>query len=356
MPTSRLKYLFRKYIQNECSLQERHEFLQLLHENKNDDELKILLTELAAHTSSPHAVLPDASGDAILRAILGAEFTAEQQSVEHPAKVKAFTRRKKIKWMAVAASVALVISISYMLKSSGKKNITTGTKALAAAKTVINTHTGESKTVQLSDGTKIWLSPSSSLEYPSVFNDKTREVQLSGEAFFEVAHNPQQPFIIHSGKLQTRVLGTSFNIQAYDSQENIAVTVVTGKVKVSNEKEVAVVDIELLPNQRAVFDKKTDKLIKENTDSTKAPEMLKRKEGTFVYRDEPLYKVAKDIETYFGVSIQIPDAIKQCRVGATVEITDDSPESTLNAIAISINATLQVNHKKFTLSGDGCPE
>lgn len=348
MPTSRLGYLFNKYIHNDCSLSERYEFLELLRENQNDEELKVLLAELAASTA-PHVALPDASGEAILQSILGNDFTTEEPVIQQPAKIKSL---RTARWIAVAAaSVILLFSIGYIVNFSGKKNITAQTTPSATVKVVVHTVTGESKNVQLPDGTNIWLSPSSSLEYPSAFASKTREVYLSGEAFFEVAHNAEQPFIIHSGTLQTKVLGTSFNIQAYDDQENIAVTVVTGKVKVSNDKEVE--NIELLPNQRAVFDKKTDKLIKENTDSTKAPEMLRRKEGTFVYRDEPLHKVAKDIETYFGITVVVPNAIKDCHIAASFEITD-TPTSALKPIAISINGTLEIKDNTYTIQGGTC--
>ena len=98
----------------------------------------------------------------------------------------------------------------------------------------VNTGTAQRKTIQLPDGTQVWLSPSTLVEYPSVFEGAARKVKLSGEAFFEVAHDASHPFIITSDNIQTKVLGTSFNIQAYHNQKKIAVMVVTGKVKISN--------------------------------------------------------------------------------------------------------------------------
>ncbi|MBX3255310.1 MAG: FecR domain-containing protein [Chitinophagaceae bacterium] len=347
MSASRIRYLFDKYIKNECSPSEHYEFSELVRENRHDGELKDLLRELVVNTGAEHT-FSEGSANAILSSILS---SGEQQ----PVKIRSLRNRNMAKWLSVAAAaVILLIVIGYAVKPAGKKDIISVTGVATAPNLVtVHTSTGESKVVKLPDGTKIWMNPSSSLEYPMVFSNQEREVRLSGEAFFEVAHNPHKPFIIHSGALQTKVLGTSFNIQAYDSQENIAVTVVTGRVKVSNDKRVD--SIELLPNQRVVFDKKTDKLIKENTSDGAAPDILKRKVGTFVYRDEPLQKLAKDIEAYFGVKIRLSEAIRHCGVVASFEITD-KPEAILELIAISINGTLEVEDNGFTIYGDACPK
>jgi ferric-dicitrate binding protein FerR (iron transport regulator) len=355
MSVSRVRYLFSRYIKNECSPSERYEFLELVRENRHDGELKALLRELVVNTGAEH-ILPDDSANVILRSILsGVPIKEQTTSEQQPVKIRSLHNRHIAKWLSVAAaSVILLIMAGYAVKSVSKKDIVFDTGAATAPHLVtVHTLTGESKLVQLPDGTKIWLNPSSSLEYPLVFSNEKREVRLSGEAFFEVARNPDLPFIIHSGMLQTKVLGTSFNIQAYDNQENIAVTVVTGKVKVSNNKQVD--NIELLPNQRAVFDKKTDRLIKENTSGGTASDILKRKAGTFVYHDEPLQKLAKDIEAYFGVKIHVSEAIRHCGVVASFEITD-KPEAILELIAISINGTLQVEHNGFAIYGDACPK
>lgn len=355
MSVSRVGYLFSKYIKNECSPSERYEFLELVRESRHDGELKALLRELVVSTRAEH-ILPDDSANVILRSILSGMTIKEQTASEQqPVKIRSLRNRHIVKWLSVAAaSIILLIMAGYAVKSVSKKDIVFDTGVATAPHLVtVHTSTGESKIVQLPDGTKIWLNPSSSLEYPEVFSNKKREVHLSGEAFFEVAHNPALPFIIYSGMLQTKVLGTSFNIKAYDNQENIAVTVVTGRVKVSNDERVD--SIELLPNQRAVFDKKTDRLIKESTSAGTAPDILKRKSGTFVYRDEPLQKLAKDIETYFGVKIRVSEAIRHCGVVASFEITD-KPEAILELIAISINGTLQVEHNGFAIDGNACPK
>lgn len=93
----------------------------------------------------------------------------------------------------------------------------------------------QTKVVILSDGTKVTLNANSQLQYPESFDGKTREVHLQGEAYFQVVHNVDKPFIIHSGKLRTHVLGTTFTVSAYSEKQAMNVTVLTGKVAVKNE-------------------------------------------------------------------------------------------------------------------------
>lgn len=93
----------------------------------------------------------------------------------------------------------------------------------------------EIKTVTLEDGTIVTLNSNSDLRYPRKFNDSTREVYLKGEAYFQVKHDDKKAFIIHSGKLKTQVLGTTFTVTAYDENGSMNVSVLTGKVSVKDE-------------------------------------------------------------------------------------------------------------------------
>lgn len=92
--------------------------------------------------------------------------------------------------------------------------------------------TGKLLKVTLTDGSEVWLNAGSTLSYPAAFNGPCRDVYLKGEAFFEVATLPQQPFVVHTDTISTVVLGTSFNIKAYPELGNIRISVATGKVGV----------------------------------------------------------------------------------------------------------------------------
>src|SRR5439155_2315167 len=102
----------------------------------------------------------------------------------------------------------------------------------------------EQKYLLLPDSTQVWLNAASSLEFPEAFQSGKREVYLVGEAFFDVKHAENRPFIIHTGNVTTRVVGTAFNIKGYPDQPDVIVSVKRGKVQVSkNEKLVATLTV-----------------------------------------------------------------------------------------------------------------
>ena len=129
--------------------------------------------------------------------------------------------------VAAAASVILITgSLIFIKKNAGRGGSTYQQSALIEKK---NTK-GVKSTMELPDGTKIWLNADTRIQYPKKFSGNTREVYLSGEAFFDVVKNPGKPFIIHLANGTVKVLGTSFNLRAYDNEKFIEASVATGKV------------------------------------------------------------------------------------------------------------------------------
>ncbi len=155
--------------------------------------------------------------------------------------------RPYLKYIA-AASILFLLGLGFFLRPNvlNQKQITFKTSSIP-------------KSIQLSDGSKIYLAANSSFQYPEKFEGNQRTVSLlKGNAFFEVAKDKQHPFIIHSGEIKTRVVGTSFHIQL--SKLNCKVIVVTGKVNVSGKGQ----SVDLVPNQEALFE--SQKLTKQMAD------------------------------------------------------------------------------------------
>lgn len=148
---------------------------------------------------------------------------------------------------------------------------------------------GERKMIELSDGTKIWLSPSGALRYPDQFNGNTREVQLEGEAYFEVAKDKNHPFLVHSPGLTTRVVGTAFTISPG------AVSVVTGIVRVATLRQAVL----LRPGQRVLLT--AGRLLAENFSGREL--LLKRRNGVLAYRGTPAGEVVADLQRYYNVPL-----------------------------------------------------
>ncbi|WP_183573861.1 FecR family protein [Mucilaginibacter sp. X5P1] len=209
---------------------------------------------------------------------------------------------------------------------------------------------GERKIIQLTDGTKIWLSPSSSLKYPDQFNGKLREVKLEGEAFFEVAKDKTHPFIIHSGQMDTRVVGTSFMINAFKEQAKYTVTVVTGIVKVSSAKTQK--QVVLLPNHRSEFTPADGSLI--SAYAANAIDMLKRKDGILTFDGTPVKVVALAFAQYYNVQIHVENKSENCLCYG--EFDTRKPVNILLAqLAAAINARVVIQDNVYIIRG-GCEE
>jgi len=222
----------------------------------------------------------------------------------------------------------------------------------------IITASKETRRVQLPDSSIIWLEPETTLTYPSAFKSDTREISLLGGAFFEVTKNPKRPFIIHTKNVTTKVLGTSFNEEAYSSSK-ISVTVVTGKVVVtSNSNELQTSnkrEVILYPQQQVVYDSATNRF--EKLGAPNAVDFIERRNGKFIYKGEKLLKVINDIERIYDVNIDInPNAaINNCTFYGTFDIHSDV-STILKIISISLNTKIVKNMKSghYIIAGGRC--
>lgn len=182
--------------------------------------------------------------------------------------------------------------------------------------TVTATAKGQKSSVQLADGTVVWLNANSRLRYPNTFEKEQREVFLEGEAFFEVAKDAHKPFLIHTGQTVTRALGTSFDVRGYVAEGAVQVVVVTGRVAFSNRNKQAEAVI-LTPGEKAVWNTKAQQI----TQSTNGnPNFLAWKTGRLAFRNTPLREVLPTLEQYYGVRIQAQTpALLNCRFTGTFQ-------------------------------------
>lgn len=164
------------------------------------------------------------------------------------------------------------------------------------------TPAGQRAMVKLYDGTNVWLNACSSLRYQNVFSSTERRVHLDGEGFFDVSHNPEQPFIISVGKFDVEVLGTKFNIFSYPGQDDFVVSVVEGTVKIyqPTNKENS---MKLNAYECATLS--DNKLIKTKFRNT---DFLLWKDGIYIFDDLPFQDMVKKLELYFEVRIDINNA------------------------------------------------
>lgn len=206
--------------------------------------------------------------------------------------------------------------------------------------------------VYLSDGSVVKLKAGSKLEYPNSFRGSTREVTLIGEAFFDVAKNKEKPFIIHSANLTTTVLGTSFNIRAYENDESTEVSVVTGKVSVSVNNNVSKKEnLVLEPNQRVVYSRKKKSLVQMEIQEEVAENTSKK--AKLIFNETSLEEIVKVLNNYYDVNIKLENSrMNSCLI--TAELTDEPIEVSLKIITKAIGADYEILEEKIVLKGKGC--
>lgn len=208
------------------------------------------------------------------------------------------------------------------------------------------THTSR---LTLADGSVVHLNGNSSLSYPATFSGETREVYLQGEAYFQVAKDRARPFIVHSGRLQTRVVGTSFNVYAYPLAPRLEVTVLAGQVLVSdsvNGKTVA-----LHPAQKGVFVFTAAILRREPAPNPQLS--LAWQQGKLRFEQASLEEITDKLALRYGVRITLRSAqLRQCRL--TVEFGRESLTTALEVLTALTGSTYTQHQQHITLTGSGC--
>jgi transmembrane sensor len=174
---------------------------------------------------------------------------------------------------------------------------------------------GEKSQVVLSDGTHVWINSGSKFKYPVSFGKASREVYLSGEAFFDVTRRDKQQFIVNTRDAAVKVLGTAFNVKAYPEDLKTQTTVVHGLVSVkNNHKEEEVL---IKPNQMAVIRQEVAEQKSNEAEPVKKLEVIDNintealtcwKNQLLVFADEPLEDMAMKMERWFNVHIEIEDS------------------------------------------------
>lgn len=155
----------------------------------------------------------------------------------------------------------------------------------------------------LPDGSKVWLNAASSIRFPSSFNHKVRKVEITGEVYLEVAKNPEQPFIVSVRSAEIQVLGTSFNINAYEEEDVLKTTLVTGAVKMSMSDR----SVPLRPGQQAIL-KIPDLPVKDEGESiivqsVDLGQVLAWKNGLFDFNGLSLEEIMRQLERWYDIKI-----------------------------------------------------
>ena len=160
---------------------------------------------------------------------------------------------------------------------------------------------GKKSQMTLEDGTKVWLNAGSRIAFPTKFKGNKREVFLEGEGYFEVAHNQELPFYVNTGEIAIKVLGTKFNVSAYESDKLIETVLIEGKVAISERSALAFIKSEsiLMPNQKASYDRNDHSIAINNEPDIDCT--IAWTEGWFKFNRQSINDVLNKLQRYYNV-------------------------------------------------------
>lgn len=292
--------------------------------------------------------------------IFDSQSLSPTSAIEKVSPVRKLLHNKyhKMWWATAAASILFV----WLFFRSEEKN------SVKPINHTVSTKLGDKATINLPDGSKVWLNGDSKITYAENFRDKIREVYLSGEAFFEVAKDKTKPFIIHTRTINLKVLGTAFNVRSYDNEKETETSLVHGSVEVTLLNS---------PDQKILL-KPGEKLLVKNTLADTPLKNKKQKtdeeapiavltnmhyygadsssietswtKSELIFNDEPLERIALNLERWFNVRITIANEdLKKVKYTATLE-DDDKLEDFLEALKLAAGFHYSIKNKEIVIS------
>ncbi|HEX8462866.1 MAG TPA: FecR family protein [Segetibacter sp.] len=268
-------------------------------------------------------------------------------------------KNKIIFFSAIAASLIIILSLITIYTfpdSSG-----------AISQNIVATKPGSKSKIILPDGSQVWLNSESKLTYDKKFGENTREVSLTGEAFFDVVKDAARPFIIHTNTIDVKVLGTAFNVRSYPNEKTVETSLIRGLVEVTliNNADKKII---LKPNEKLVVQNTSQKMpvnstasaIKERTplliisnlhyikgdSSAVETSWIKNK---LAFESETLEDVARKIERWYGVKIIIKDEnLKEAEFTGVFE--DEGLEEVLEALKLTGDFNYSIARKEVLIT------
>jgi ferric-dicitrate binding protein FerR (iron transport regulator) len=286
-----------------------------------------------------------------------------EKTVDVPEKKRPVLRR-----LVMAAGVAASLFLILYLVSPGM--FTNKSFKSQASQNTVSTKKGSKSKIQLPDGTQVWLNADSKITYNENFQGSLREVELTGEAFFDVVRDESRPFVIHTSVIDVKVLGTAFNVRSYSDEKNTETSLIRGSVEVTlrdnPDKKYM-----LKPNDKLTIDNKQAKAVCEDVTADKTAGYSKQavlltlgkvrykeKDSSIVetlwvknrlaFDAEPLEQVALKLERWFDVKVTITDeALKRNEYTAFFE--EESLQEVMDALEYTGKFRYTINKKEIVI-------
>ena len=300
------KEILIKYLNNSCSAKEFEELVDWVMKNAQNKEgkswsfehWKMFEPELKEKNKGKYSALLDKIHHEINLKHRGSEVN------------KVIILSKVARWFSRAAAILFIPLLGVLFYLLSNSNFQTDKFTdLAVDSLEVIAPIGSRTVVQLSDGTEVNLNYGSKIKYPRNFTGDTRGITLEGEAYFNVAHNPDRPFIVKTGKLNVNALGTEFNVLAYPDNDIVETTLVNGKVVLEqnegngNTKAIGA----MVPGEHMSYNLNSGKI---TCNKGSVNKYIAWKDGKLVFDNEPITGVTEKLGRMFNVDFEVADNIK----------------------------------------------
>ncbi len=267
------------------------------------------------------------------------------------------------RYLGIAASICIMAGVGWlgyrwMETTPGSTGGTAVAQAHLEGHIVRFNGTAKPVTILLEDSSIVTLEPQSELTFPEKFAPEKREVHLKGEAFFQISHNPERPFLVKTKELVTRVLGTSFTVRSFEKDRDASVSVKTGRVSVYSKKDELgaaspekVMGVVLKPNQRVLFNKQEARLVKVIVDVPVRVSEIPA--ASLVFDEAPVRNVFKTLEKEYGIELFFnEELLSECQL--TANLAGLPMYEQLDLICRIIHAKYEVVDGQVIIHGEGC--
>ena len=242
-------------------------------------------------------------------------------------------------WQKVAAALIILVGAGFLLLRNSD--------ASANEMVTVTNPAGQIKQLQLPDGSRLWLNAKTELRYQKYFATN-REIELDGEAYFEVTHNPKHPFVVKTSEVQTKVLGTRFSIKNYKEENLATIALISGSIQVAHKSEKPTL---LKPTTQLSFNKSQQKGSVSTIDTSS---FLAWTQGKLQFEGESLGSITRTLERWYGVKFIFTDSLqKTCRYYMGFD-NKSSLEKTISAMSELTRLHYKIDNTTITVTGKGC--
>jgi len=327
-----IKDLLIKYLQGNCSEEESDQLFLWIKEESQTMAGKAVIREVWDEFEPEVGLQEKIRYQRVLDKVHG-QINADQSTADKFRKEKGRPKKRILTIMTRVAAALLPPVLALLVYTNlPKERYADNFNDLE-----VTAPAGSRLHLELGDGTKVWLNNSTVLKYPYRFTGDTRKVTLSGEAYFEVAHNSKIPFMVETDHVTVKATGTSFNVSSYPGDHLVETTLIEGKVILfgrSTGNEIKA----MLPDECVTFDPANNKYIVEKANTEKN---IAWKDGLLVFRRDPIARVALKLERWYNIDVEFTsEEIKRFTYTATFSTETLSQALELMALATPVSYTL----------------